>query len=210
LVPEARVAVMPPMEASAPGSMGKNSPMSRRCSLSCLRVTPGSTTTSRSSAWTATIRFIREVSTEMPPKGALTWPSSEEPVPKGMTGTSWAAAILITATQSSVDSAKTTTSGGWFSIQVSVWACCWRTACEVTARLPKRACSAPMAASSVAGSGRVRVAAVMARVLASASGRKAGNGMRTLEHFREKWIPVHVKKMRQDKRLERFTACVER
>ena len=46
------------------------------------------------------IDFISEVSTEMPPKGALTWPSSEEPVPKGMTGTSWAAAIFMTSTQS--------------------------------------------------------------------------------------------------------------
>ena len=41
---------MPPSEASAPGSIGKNTPWSRRCSLSCLRVTPGSMTQSRSSA----------------------------------------------------------------------------------------------------------------------------------------------------------------
>ena len=33
-------------------------PLSRRCSLSCLRVTPGSTTQSRSSGWTASTRFI--------------------------------------------------------------------------------------------------------------------------------------------------------
>ena len=39
---------MPPSEASAPGSSGKNRPWSRRCSLSCLRVMPGSTTQSRS------------------------------------------------------------------------------------------------------------------------------------------------------------------
>ena len=30
---------------------------------------------------------MRDVSSEMPPPGALTWPSSEVPVPKAMTGT---------------------------------------------------------------------------------------------------------------------------
>ena len=85
---------MPPSEASAPGSIGKNRPWSRRCSFSSLRVTPGSTTQSRSSSWTATIRFIRLVSTETPPNGALTWPSSDVPVPNGMIGTPWAAHSL--------------------------------------------------------------------------------------------------------------------
>ena len=51
---------MPPSEASAPGSIGKKRPLSRRCSLSCLRVTPGSTTQSRSSASTAVTAFMRE------------------------------------------------------------------------------------------------------------------------------------------------------
>src|SRR6185437_1071765 len=58
---------MPPSEASAPGSMGKKRPLSRRCSLSCLRVTPGSTTQSRSSALTASTLFMRERSSETPP-----------------------------------------------------------------------------------------------------------------------------------------------
>ena len=58
---------MPPSEASAPGSIGKNRPWSRRYSLSCLRVTPGSTTQSRSSAWTASMRFMRVRSIDMPP-----------------------------------------------------------------------------------------------------------------------------------------------
>ena len=49
---------MPPSEASAPGSIGKNRPWSRRCSLSALRVMPGSTTQSRSSAWTASTLFM--------------------------------------------------------------------------------------------------------------------------------------------------------
>ncbi len=33
------------------------------------------------------MRFMRDRSSEMPPNGALTWPSSEVPVPKGITGT---------------------------------------------------------------------------------------------------------------------------
>ena len=40
-----------------PGSIGKNRPLSRRCRLSSLRVTPASTTQSRSSAWTAITAF---------------------------------------------------------------------------------------------------------------------------------------------------------
>jgi len=43
LVPDALVAAMPPSVASAPGSTEKNRPVSRKCSLSCLRVTPGCT-----------------------------------------------------------------------------------------------------------------------------------------------------------------------
>eukprot|EP00955_Chlamydomonas_euryale_P106650 365718-Chlamydomonas_euryale.AAC.19 len=40
VVPLARVDTMPPSVASAPGSTGKKRPASRRCSLSCFRVTP--------------------------------------------------------------------------------------------------------------------------------------------------------------------------
>src|SRR5580658_5877896 len=61
---------MPPSEASAPGSIGKKRPLSRRCSLSCLRVTPGSTTQSRSSALTVVTAFMRVRSSETPPSGA--------------------------------------------------------------------------------------------------------------------------------------------
>jgi hypothetical protein len=86
-VPEQRVAAMPPSEASAPGSIGKNRPWSRRCSLSALRVMPGSTTQSRSSACTASILFMSRTSIDTPPIGALMWPSSEVPTPNGMTGT---------------------------------------------------------------------------------------------------------------------------
>jgi len=48
---------------------------------------------------------------------------------------------------SSVDCGNTTASGGWFSIQVTVLPCCWRTACDVTSRLPNWAASARTAAS---------------------------------------------------------------
>ena len=53
---DARVEAMPPIVALAPGSIGKNRPWSRRCSLSCSRRTPASTVQSKSSALTAIIR----------------------------------------------------------------------------------------------------------------------------------------------------------
>src|SRR5262245_39037563 len=150
---------MPPREASAPGSMGKNRPWSRKYSLSALRVMPGSTTQSRSSAWTASTAFMSRKSIETPPWGALTWPSSEVPVPNGITGTRWAAQMRTVSCTSSVLCGNTTASGGWFSIQVVVLPCCSRTACEVTRRLPKRAASPPMAAATALGSRRAGAAA---------------------------------------------------
>ena len=47
-----------------------------------------------------------------PPFRAATWPSSEVPVPKGMTGILYSAQILTASATSSVDSAKNTPSGG--------------------------------------------------------------------------------------------------
>ena len=44
----------------------------------------------------------REVSSEMPPPGALTWPSSEVPTPKAMTGTRCSAQARTTSCTSSV------------------------------------------------------------------------------------------------------------
>src|SRR5581483_940184 len=143
---------MPPSDASAPGSIGKNRPWSRRYSLSCLRVMPGSMTQSRSSAWTASTRFMSRKSSEMPPRGALTWPSSEVPAPNGMTGTRSAAHSRTTCCTSSVVCGNTTASGGWFAIQVVVLACCSRTACEVTMRLPNCAASAVTTLSAAARS----------------------------------------------------------
>ena len=51
-VPEALVAAIPPSEASAPGSIGKNNPWSLMNSLSCFRVTLACTVQSKSSAFT--------------------------------------------------------------------------------------------------------------------------------------------------------------
>ncbi len=48
-------------------------------------------TTSRSSAFTSTMRSMRVRSSESPPCTAETWPSSEVPAPKGMTGSPCAA-----------------------------------------------------------------------------------------------------------------------
>ena len=40
-VPDARVAVIPPIEALAPGSIGKKRPVSLKCVFNCSLVTPG-------------------------------------------------------------------------------------------------------------------------------------------------------------------------
>ena len=54
---------------------------------------------------------MRLMSTDTPPWGALTWPSSEEPTPKGIMGTSLAAQMRTISTTSSVVSGNTTASG---------------------------------------------------------------------------------------------------
>src|SRR5262249_12944048 len=146
---------MPPSEASAPGSIGKNTPWSRRCSFSALRVTPGSITQSRSSACTSSTLFMSRRSTQMPPAGALTWPSSEVPVPKAMIGTPCLAQIRTVSWMSAVSCAMTTASGGCGGSQVVVWACWSRTACDVMSRLPKRAASASTVLASACGSARL-------------------------------------------------------
>src|ERR1700723_2364887 len=145
---------MPPSDASAPGSIGKNTPWSRRCSFSALRVTPGSITQSRSSAWTSSTLFMSRKSMQTPPAGALTCPSSEVPVPNAITGTPWPAQMRTTSCTSAVSCANTTASGGCDFSQVVVWACWSRTACEVTRRLPNRAASFSTAAATAFGSGR--------------------------------------------------------
>src|ERR1700722_17683457 len=95
-------------------------------------------------------------SSDIPPRGALTWPSNEVPAPKGMTGTRSAAHSRTTCCTSSVFCGNTTASGGWLAIQVVVWACCSRTAWDVTIRLPNCAASCPITLSAALRSCGVR------------------------------------------------------
>ena len=111
-MPDARVDAMPPSEASAPGSIGKKSPVSCRYAFNCLRVTPGSTRASRSLALTSRIRFICDRSMQTPPCVASTCPSTDVPMPNGIIGVRWRAHRLTIATTSSVVCGNTTASGG--------------------------------------------------------------------------------------------------
>ena len=111
LVPEARVDAIPPMLALAPGSIGKKRPVSRSAEFNSMRVSPGSTTQSKSSLFTARRPFICEKSTETPPNGAFTCPSNEVPAPNGTIGTLCSAQIETNSATSSVDLGKNTASG---------------------------------------------------------------------------------------------------
>jgi hypothetical protein len=152
LVPEARVAVMPPSDASAPGSIGKNRPVSLISAFSCFRVTPAWTVHSRSSVATDSTRFIRDTSIVSPPCTASRWPSSEEPTPNGMIGKRCSRQASTASTTSSVDSANTTASGGVTGNGDSSRPWCSRTASAVLKRSPNRARSRSASAS---GSGRL-------------------------------------------------------
>jgi hypothetical protein len=103
---------MPPSVALAPGSIGKNSPVSLISRFNCSRVTPACTVTVRSSALIRTTWFMRDRSMLTPPCTASRWPSSDEPTPKAITGTACAAACETTKATSSVFSQNTTISGG--------------------------------------------------------------------------------------------------
>src|ERR1043166_10172412 len=107
---------------------------------------PGSTTQSKSSACTASTLFMSRKSIDTQPYGALICPSSEVPTPNGMMGVLCSAQIRTICCTSPVSCGNTTTSGGWLATQVVVLACCSRTACEVTTRLPNAAVSAATAA----------------------------------------------------------------
>ena len=134
---------MPPMEASAPGSMGKNRPSLFTAAFTAMRVTPGCTVTVRSSALMVNTWFMRLTSMLMPPCTASKWPSSEEPTPKGITGTWWVAASLTASATSCVFSANTTAAGGGTAVKAdSSRPCCSRTACAVEQRAPNRSCKA--------------------------------------------------------------------
>ena len=115
-------------------------------------------------------------SIDTPPSGALTWPSSEVPVPNGITGTRCAAQMRTISCTSSVLCGNTTASGGWFAIQVSVLPCCSRTACEVTRRLPKRARARAMTASTAFGSRRADRGSAMHVANAATLAERGGAG----------------------------------
>ena len=102
---------MPPMVQWLPGSTGKNSPWSRRWSLSCCRVTPGSIRQSMSSGLTSWIATMRDRSSEMPCRTGFTWPSRLVPAPKAVTGTPCWWQSATSRLTSSVVSAKATASG---------------------------------------------------------------------------------------------------
>ena len=106
---------------------------------------------------------MHDRSSDTPPKGALTWPSSEVPVPNGITGTRASAQSFTTSTTSGVLSANSTASGGCVAIQVNVLACCSRNAVPVEKRLPNRVARR---------ANRVR--------LASAEGRSTASAMNAL------------------------------
>ena len=123
LVPEARVDAIPPMLAFAPGSIGKKRPVARSSEFNSLRVSPGSTTQSKSSPFTARMPFICEKSTEIPPRGALTCPSKEVPAPKGTIGTRCSEQIETNSETSAAERGKNTASGRWPASHVAVWQC---------------------------------------------------------------------------------------
>ena len=109
-----------------PGSIGKKRPVPLSSAFSCSRVTPACTRQSRSSALISSTRFIRERSTQTPPYSAATWPSSDVPTPKAITGTRAACASRTIAATSSVVCGNTTTSGSAASARPSPWPCCSR------------------------------------------------------------------------------------
>lgn len=102
---------MPPIVASAPGSMKKQMPVPESAWLSCMRVIPACIVPSMSSGLTRSRRFIRVMSMHTPPLNAATWPSTEVPAPKDTTGTRWAAHSVTISRTSSFVSGNATPSG---------------------------------------------------------------------------------------------------
>lgn len=111
VVPEAPVATIPPIVASAPGSTETKTPSGRRRASRARRVAPACTTTSRSSSERVPIAFISRMSTVIPPARAMTWPSSEVPAPNGTSGNRYSAATATIAAASSTLRGHTTMSG---------------------------------------------------------------------------------------------------
>ena len=108
MVPEADVDAIPPKAASAPGSIGKNTPSSLKCSFSCFLVTFAWTLQSKSSALTDNILFIFSNEIVMPLELPTAFPSKEVPVPNGTTGILFSLHIFKICETSSFVSGKTT------------------------------------------------------------------------------------------------------
>ena len=142
---------MPPMVQWLPGSTGKNKPWSRRKSLSCCRVTPGSIRQSMSSGLTSWILVMRARSRLMPCRTGLTCPSRLVPAPNAVTGTPCWWQSTSRRLTSSVVSAKTTASGRVGGVWSSPRACCSRTASAVDSRSPRNSRAAAMTASTGRG-----------------------------------------------------------
>src|SRR6476660_3482117 len=109
---------------------------------------------------------MRERSSDTPPNGALTWHSREVKVPHGMTATRAAAQSFTASTTSAVVSANSTASGGCVAIQVSVLACCSRSAVPVEKRLPNRAARRANRAHLASDEGRPAASAMNALMAA--------------------------------------------
>ena len=86
VVPDARVAAIPPKEAFAPGSTGKNKPSDLNSLFSCSLVTPGCTITSMSSGFILSTLSICIISRQIPPLLAKAFPSNDVPVPQATRG----------------------------------------------------------------------------------------------------------------------------
>ena len=82
-----------------------------------------------------------------PPWSAATWPSSEVPVPKGMTGVRCAAHILTMLATSSPDTGNATASGGYGLWKDSSRPCAARTSGAIDKRSPNSAHSSSVVAS---------------------------------------------------------------
>ncbi len=112
-------------------------------------------------------------------------------MPKGITGTSCAAARATAAATSSLLSQNTTASGGGTSKGDSSRPCCSRTTCAVLQRLPKRACRA---ASSAAGMGRGTMACSGKGAFISVS--TAGAAVWNSRRASERYVPPRPTRLR--------------
>ena len=102
-----------------------------------LGIGPGYMKARHGSTFTAEchVRYLREVHLGDPVQVSILLVAADEKRLHTFEELRHASEGWLSAT-SSVACGNTTASGGWLSIQVVVWPCCSRTACEVTRRLP--------------------------------------------------------------------------